>query len=281
MKNSYLPNLIVAAIILIDSILLSINAINSVVVKLALLAVMAGSIAAWIVIGRRNRQQELNNQRAISQLKSDIIKSSLDPHFLFNAINSVSFSIRKSDTNTALSNLGTISKVMRTAFGDIDRYSHELNDEIDFIKNYLTLEKFRFKEQFDYNIKIMPYVNDMREVPCFAIFCFVENALKKGILSKEGHGNLNILIDEKPEPDGMLIIRISDDGLYRDLENPDNFTHNITTVNSLVDRLNNINSTKIELAYSAMGYTDDKPYGCIAELHIPHEMDYDLGSASI
>lgn len=244
-------------------------------VKLLILLLLAAGIYVFYLRQNKRTEKALKMQSEFYQLKSDMLRSSIDPHFLFNALNSVAFSMHKNDTEQALANLNTVSKFIRTSLGDLDKFGHELSEEIEFVKNYLILEKFRFADKFNYSIKMMPYVNDMTKVPCFSIFCFIENALKKGVLSKQEGGSLALSIDES-QTDKSLIVRISDDGLYRNLTDKASFTHNIKVVNALVDRLNAINSQKISISYSANGNVNGEPQGCIIEMKIPLEYDYNL-----
>lgn len=220
----------------------------------------------------KRTKKALEEQNELHQLKINLIKSSLDPHFLFNAINSVSFSMHKNDIDTASENLATVTKLMRTALTDIDSFGHELSEEISFIKSYLALEKFRFSDKFNYTVKVMPYVNDMTKVPAFLIFCFVENALKKGVLSKADGGNVAVTIDENPT-EKVIIARVSDDGLYRNLADKANETHNTNVANTLIDKLNAANEQKITVSYSANGNIDGEPQGCLVELKIPVEFN--------
>ena len=261
--------LVLAIIVVVATATLFID--HFVVIIIVLLLAVA-AIYAFNLMQAKSVQKALEKQNEIHQLKINLIKSSLDPHFLFNAINSVSFSMHKNDIDTASENLATVTKLMRTALTDIDSFGHELSEEISFIKSYLALEKFRFSDKFNYTVKVMPYVNDMTKVPAFLIFCFVENALKKGVLSKADGGNVAVTIDENPT-EKMIIARVSDDGLYRNLADKANETHNTSVANALIDKLNAANEQKITVSYSPNGNIDGEPQGCLVELKIPVEFN--------
>lgn len=237
-------------------------------IKIFVLLLVAAAFYIYHIVQTKRTRKALAEQTELYQLKINLIKSSLDPHFLFNAINSVSYSMNKNDAGTAQENLSALTKLMRTALTDIDGFGHELSEEISFIKSYLALEKFRFNEKFNYTVKVMPYVNDMAKVPAFLVFCFVENALKKGVLSKADGGNVVVNIDEDPT-DKTIIARVSDDGLYRNLADKANQTHNTNVANALIDKLNAQNEQKISVNYSANGNTNGEPQGCVVELKIP------------
>lgn len=265
--------LLVIALLVGLSLFIAITNFFAVKLLILLLLIAAGYVA--YTMQQKKTQKLLSEQNALYQLKMDMIRSSLDPHFLFNALNSISFSMHKDDIDSASANLGKLSKFLRTSLNDFNKFSHELNEEVEFIKNYLALEKFRFKEQFTYTIKVMPYVNDMTKVPAFLLFCFVENALKKGVLSKQGGGQITITIDENPSTK-YLIITIADNGFYRDLTNIDNFTHNIKVTNTLVDKLNTINREKIKIDYSSNGNINGELFGSKVQITIPHELNCSL-----
>lgn len=227
------------------------------------------TIYAFSLVQAKKARKALESQKGFYELEMNMMKGSLNPHFLFNAINSITYSINKNDIDTASKNLGSLSKMMRTSLSDIGVFGHELSEEVAFVKNYLTLEKFRFDKQFDFTVKQMPYVNDMARVPAFCIFCFVENALKKGILPTGEPGKIALLIDEDKNSNS-LVISVSDDAPARDLKATDD--PNIPMINDLIDRLNAINDEKISVRHAA----DSKQRGNVTELRIPLDFIYSL-----
>ena len=265
-------NLIVAAVVLAAIVLASYFA-ETFAAKFIVIIILAVAAAVALLVQKQYNKKALENQAAYFDLKTNLIKTSLDPHFLFNAINSVSYSIHKDDTNTASENLGTLSKLMRTSLENIGHFDHELSVEVGFIKNYLTLEKFRFKEQFDFTFKMMPYVNDMAKVPSFSIFCLIENALKKGVLSRQEPGHITLTIDEDKN-NNVLVVTVSDDGLFRNPKSDTDQPHNIKVLSEMITRLNAINDQKITISYSAKERVDGEPRGCVAEMRIPLDFSY-------
>ena len=265
-------NLIVAAVVLAAIVLASYFA-ETFAAKLIVILILAVAAAVAMLVQKQQNKKALESQAAYFDLKTNLIKTSLDPHFLFNAINSVSYSIHKDDTNTASENLGTLSKLMRTSLENIGHFGHELSVEVGFIKNYLTLEKFRFKEQFDFTFKMMPYVNDMAKVPSFSIFCLIENALKKGVLSRQEPGHITLTIDEDKN-NNVLVVTVSDDGLFRNPKSDTDQPHNIKVLSEMITRLNAINDQKITISYSAKERVDGEPRGCVAEMRIPLDFSY-------
>jgi sensor histidine kinase YesM len=217
---------------------------------------------------QRRRQQEF------FQLKFDLLKSSLDPHFLFNALNSISFSINKDDRKTAYSNLGIFSKFMRESLSSVESFEHDFGEEVNYIKNYLMLEKFRFKELFDYTIIISPEVKMTTKVPRLSLFCFIENALKKGVLSKKGGGFIELAADISSDQKA-LVVKVSDNGIYRDLTNDANCSQNFKVVLRLFELLNQENRNHIEVTMKP-NMSDNKPQGCCIGLLIPFEYNFTI-----
>ena len=217
---------------------------------------------------QRQRQQEFY------QLKFDLMKSSLDPHFLFNALNSISFSINKDDRKTAYSNLGVFSKFMRESLSSVESFEHDFDEELNYIKNYLTLEKFRFKEQFEYTIIISPEVNMTTKVPRLSLFCFIENALKKGVLSNKISGFIELSADVSFDQKA-LVVKVSDNGVYRDLTNEANYSQNFKVVLRLIEFLNRSNTNHIQVDMKP-NTTKDGPQGCCIELLIPFEYNFEI-----
>lgn len=211
-------------------------------------------------------------ERESTYMHIDLVKNQLDPHFLFNALNSIAYSVNKDDKKTAYRNIGIFSKFLREAIVSIDDYGRSLEDELNFIKYYLELEKFRFKEKFEYDILISPKVSKLVKIPKMCIFSYVESALKKGVLPKEEGGNIEINVDVTS--DNILIIRIVDDGLHRGLEIEKGNTKSMQVMERSIKFYNQLNMYPIEVTYTDKG-TSDKPKGSLVELRIPMDFNYD------
>ena len=206
------------------------------------------------------------------KMQLELIKNQLDPHFLFNALNSISFSINKDDRKTAYANLGLFSKFLRESIVALDEFSRPLEEELDYVQNYLLLEKFRFKEKFDYDFVISPDVNLSLTIPKLILFSFVESALKKGVLPKDSGGEINVLIDVY-EKKG-LYIKIFDTGLYRNIEDINHSqTKNIQMTKRVVSYFNEYNSKTIDIKHKDLG-TPENPEGSKIEITIPADYVY-------
>lgn len=162
---------------------------------------------------RRKRKQRIEEtEKQISELQLKTIRSQMDPHFTFNALNSISSVIYKGNKEKAYRYFTKFSKLIRSSLEVSDKISRTLEEEIDFTKNYLDLEKIRFQDQFEYIINIQDTVNLESKVPKMIIQNYAENAVKHGLKHKEDDRRLKIDISSK---DHLLQIIIEDNGVGR------------------------------------------------------------------
>ncbi len=206
------------------------------------------------------------------KMQLELIRNQLDPHFLFNALNSIAFSINSEDKKIAYANLGLFSKFLREAIVSLDEFSRSLEEEIDYVKNYLMLEKFRFKEKFSYSIIVSPGINKTQQVPKLILFSFIERALKKGVLAKPDGGSIQIVIDADEQQN--VFIQISDNGIHRNLESSNAaYTKNMLMIDQVINYFNSFNQQKIVIKIIDRG-TMENPQGTLVEITIPSTYEY-------
>jgi hypothetical protein len=180
-------------------------------------------------------------EREIAQLQIRSIKNQSDPHFIFNALNSISALIYKEDKDTAYNVLNDFSALIRAAIVNSDKISLSLNDELEFVKNYLKIEKVRFKERVNYEIIIDPEVDMQSMVPRMVIQTYAENAIKHGIMHVSHPGLLQIKVEMRKQ---KLIINIEDNGIGRVLAKKKASSHTgkglkiMETIYGLYNKLN-------------------------------------------
>lgn len=159
---------------------------------------------------RNNKQQKLANN--LLALKS--MRSQMNPHFIFNALNSVNSFIAVNDERNANRYLSEFSVLMRAVLENSDEDFIPLTKEIELLELYVKLEHNRFKDKFDYQIKIDETIDlDQFTIPPMLLQPYIENAIWHGLRYKEEKGNLEINIDKKDNE--TVKIRIIDDGIGR------------------------------------------------------------------
>jgi hypothetical protein len=160
---------------------------------------------------RIKQKYALENQIASLQMKS--IQNQIDPHFTLNLINSIGNLFEKRDTEKANLVFGKYTKLLRNSLLNSENIAIPLSEEIDYVSNYLGLEKFRMDNKFEYNIQVDENINTQTIIPKMLIHTFAENAIKHGIKHLKGNGMLNISISSENK---NLLISITDNGIGRE-----------------------------------------------------------------
>lgn len=166
----------------------------------------------WLVyksqLKKELKETQLKNELMATKLTA--IKSQMNPHFIFNSLNSIQDLVLQQDANNAYNYIGKFAKLVRTILHHSDLEYVEFDEEIDLLKLYLELEKLRFKNDFTYEIKT-PHNTDII-IPPMLIQPFIENALKHGLLHKKGAKTL--VLDFKINEE-TLTCSITDNGIGR------------------------------------------------------------------
>ena len=159
---------------------------------------------------RSNRQQKLANN--LLALKS--LRSQMNPHFIFNALNSVNNYIAKSDERSANRYLSDFSTLMRTVLENSEEDFIPLSKELELIRLYVKLEHSRFPDKFDYQINVDESIDiDSFQIPPMLLQPYIENAIWHGLRYKEEKGMLAVNL-EYVAANSIRII-IEDDGIGR------------------------------------------------------------------
>src|SRR5688572_3586296 len=179
------------------------------------LAVIAYGTIAFVTFildqTARNQATELqlaNAHAVAAEAKLHALRSQLQPHFLFNALNTVAMAVRRADRQEALAVVLDLSALLRTALKRTGTELVPLSDEVDFIKQYLEIEQIRFRDRLRIDWDVEPAAHDAA-VPSMILQPLVENAVRHGIGKKKNGGHVRIRIATS---NGRLNIAIEDDG---------------------------------------------------------------------
>ncbi len=158
-------------------------------------------------------QQKIKLEQELDRSMLASIRSQMNPHFIFNALNTIQSYIYLNDKPNAISYLGKFSSLTRLI---LDMSSHErvsLRDEIDALKLYLELEKVRFEESLEVKMEVDKAIHpDQCFIPPMLIQPYVENAVKHGLLHKKAERELRIAFRLNKE---FLEVTIEDNGIGR------------------------------------------------------------------
>lgn len=182
---------------------------------LLLIVLAAGAVV--LIYSRRIgsiRKKAIMNERLIqSQLRT--IKAQMNPHFIFNSLNSIQDLILQQDVKNSYQYLHKFSLLMRKVLEATESDEISLADEITFIGLYLELEKLRFGDDFNYSIQCSPEMDtNYQNIPSMLLQPFVENAIKHGLLHKKGEKKLVIQFNRTNIARSIECI-ITDNGIGR------------------------------------------------------------------
>lgn len=158
---------------------------------------------------RKRDKEAIQKRLAESSLTS--LKAQMNPHFLFNAINSIQSLVLHKQQNEAYSYLTQLANLIRSNLYMSNESFVTLAEELNLIEQYLELEKLRFEDTFNYSIENS--INDMQyKIPSMIIQPFIENAVKHGLLHKETNRKLSIIFSKE---NNIIICEVIDNGIGR------------------------------------------------------------------
>ncbi|MFT3701095.1 MAG: histidine kinase [Agriterribacter sp.] len=188
---------------------------------LFILTTIASLCASKIVKAKVESQKQeaerilRDTQQKMAEIEMQALRAQMNPHFIFNCLNSINRYIVKSDQATASLYLTRFAKLIRLILDNSNNKSVSLSSELEALKLYIEMESIRFEKQFTYSINVDTDVQpDYIYVPPLIIQPFVENAIWHGLLHKETAGHLNIHFSRKIP--NIVECTIEDDGVGRE-----------------------------------------------------------------
>ena len=217
-------------------------------------------IVAILIFSRyRLKQQNIRNQLEKEKFETEgkLLRSQMNPHFIFNSLNSIQSFISSNESFKAMTFLSKFGKLTR----DILEYSREsfitLDEEISSLKLYIELETLRFKDDIKYIINVDENIDiETTLIPPIIVQPFVENALKHGLRQKQGDGLLEInfrIYHDK------LLCTISDNGIGRKASMlKKEKDHHSLGIQITTERLQNLNKkAKSDIQFAITDLYDD------------------------
>ncbi len=156
------------------------------------------------------RQEQLKND--LAQFRDRALRNQMNPHFVYNALNSIQNYILKKDTLHSASLLAKFSRLMRLTFNNTDQDRISLANDLSALELYVELEKIRFENPFRFSVMTDPELNLQKVlIPPLLIQPFVENAIVHGISARPG-GEIVVRIDKA---ENRVRIQVIDNGVGR------------------------------------------------------------------
>lgn len=179
-------------------------------------------LLSLVLYNRFQTKQKLNRQLSAKNdqieqmnqlLKLKILQARMNPHFLFNSLNSIQYFITGDDKKASLQYIGRFSAFLRKVINFGDELSITVKDEAELVTEYLWLEHCRFNDKFDYEIRVAPGTQHAAILPLLT-HSLVEEALYRGVLNLTNGLKGKLCIEYSTEKD-TLVVKVTDNGMSR------------------------------------------------------------------
>ncbi|EGV42770.2 hypothetical protein BZARG_2528 [Bizionia argentinensis JUB59] len=204
------------------------------------------------------KNQKIFEDQRLSELQLKALRSQMNPHFVFNSLSAIQYYIGENNFATSELYLVKFSKLIRQFFELSKENEISLEREVELLKNYLEIEKLRFKEKLNFVIQVEPDMDlKTTEIPTMLLQPIVENAVNHGVFNKMENGLITInfkYIDEQ-----TFMVEVIDDGVGF-VNTKKRVTGKVKSSNVLKDRLHFLNqSNKWEIGYKNQELHPEKP----------------------
>jgi tetratricopeptide (TPR) repeat protein len=221
------------------------------------------------------RQYQLKNEKKLLTLEQSMLRSQMNPHFLFNSLNSIKLYIINNEKKNAVHYLNKFSKLVRKILEASSLKEIPLEEELETVELYMNIENIRFSNEINFKVIIDKDIDvHAIKIPSLILQPFLENALWHGLSSKEGEKNIELEVSRGI--DGFINISITDNGVGREA------SEKIKESKVLKRKSIGIDITKERLANFSRDYLnsfnvqildlydeDHRPMGTKVILHIP------------
>jgi ligand-binding sensor domain-containing protein/two-component sensor histidine kinase len=241
-----------------------------------------GLLLIFFVIRRRGinrikRDEQLKTEfnKQLAQAETKALRSQMNPHFIFNSLNSINSFVMDQKHELASDYLIKFSKLIRLILDNSRSETITIEKELETLKLYVILESARYDNKFKcvYNIAEDINTNSIM-IPPMLMQPFVENAIWHGLMQKEGEGTITIEI--RKEDEEFLNISITDDGIGREKaaelksKSATHKSHGLKVTSQRIEMMNKLNSTGAKVHIIDLKDEKGIAFGTKVELMIPY-----------
>lgn len=238
---------------------------------ISILLVATAITLVWFYQLKRIRKKNLQEQELIGS-KLTALKLQMNPHFIFNALNSIQDLILQQDTDNSYDYIVKFSNLVRMTLNYSDKDMILIEEEIELLKLYLELENLRFTKDFHFSIDNQ-IERDIR-IPSMLLQPFVENSIKHGLLHRDGEKNISI----KFTLEDAVVCTIEDNGIgmekSKEINKRKRKNHESISVKSIrrrIDILKEVYSSELGVEYVNLYDEKQNPAGTKVIIRIPFE----------
>lgn len=175
---------------------------------------LLGGFLAFIILIILYRQRQLKNDKQIIKLEQEMLRNQMNPHFIFNSLNSIKLYIINNEKENAVYYLNKFSKLIRKILVASTEKEISLEDELETMSLYVNIENIRFSNAINYSVSIDNSINPaLIKVPSLILQPFLENAIWHGLSSKSENKKIHLEVKDK-NPNYVTVI-ITDNGIGR------------------------------------------------------------------
>ncbi|OQP67010.1 hypothetical protein A3860_01225 [Niastella vici] len=185
------------------------------ILVIAVVILITWLLVAWrFSILRREEQEKMSVQQKLNELEQMALRAQMNPHFIFNCLNSIQNFIITNDLEASNWYLSEFAHLIRQTLDNSEKSTISITNEVLYLKRYLDLEMMRFGHSFSYEIEVSPDLDsDLVNIPTMILQPYIENSIRHGIRYKEDR-NGRIDIKFQKSSNGFICI-IEDNGIGR------------------------------------------------------------------
>jgi len=194
----------------------------------------------------RSLLEKLRTEKEINELRISSIRLKAIPHFNANILAAIEYYIVNRTKEDTMRILGIYSDFTYKTLSEVDKAARTLNEELAYVKMYLDLEKIRFLDKFDFQIKVEAEVDKEVQLPNMILHTYCENAVKHGLMPLKSGGLLTIYATQH---NGFVCVSVEDNGVGRAFAAKNPYTHStkqgLSILNRQIEIYNRFNHRKI------------------------------------
>ncbi len=231
------------------------------------------ALGAFIIYNRW-KQRNIRQLQREAEMNQTLLRSQMNPHFVFNAMSVIQSYIYENDTKNSTKFLINFSKLMRLILENSSKEFIPLSTEIDILNKYLETQKLRFGDRFEYEVSVNDQLlQEETVIPPMITQPFIENAIEHGQLHTIEGGFIHVRFTKDEE---MLHVMIEDNGIGRkgSKNNKKSAEHKSMAMKITQDRINNLSyKYKILGRMEIEDFDKEKETGTLVNIYLPYRTD--------
>jgi len=239
-----------------------------------ILGILILIICGAVIFYSRIRQRNIRQQQKEAEMNQILLRSQMNPHFVFNAMSVIQSYIYENDTKNSTKFLVNFSKLMRLILENSSKEFIPLAIEIDILNKYLETQKLRFGDRFEYQVTVEDeLLEEGSVIPPMITQPFIENAIEHGQLHTIEGGFITVNISKE---DGLLHVTIVDNGIGRkgSEQNKKSKAHKSMAMKITQDRIDNLSyKYRIQGRMDISDYNKKEKTGTLVNLFLPYKTE--------